>query len=138
MRLTAPPPDPGERVAASSEAFVVAATAERSSKRDRAIVVAESQSPSTALPPDPRARIAAFSDAFVVAATAERSSKLDRAIVRTQARDALVTMGWRSGVARDAVEAAASHAGRDVSLEALVREALRRCPLSASAMTRVG
>ena len=55
-------------------------------------------------------------------------SRLDDAIVRTQARDALVGLGWKPHVARTAVEEAMSHVGRDPSLEGLIREALRRCP----------
>jgi hypothetical protein len=54
-------------------------------------------------------------------------AKLDAAIVRSQARDALVSMGWKPGIARAAVDEAWSHAGPD-TLETLVREALRRCP----------
>jgi hypothetical protein len=55
-------------------------------------------------------------------------AKLDAAIVRSQAHDALVSLGWKAGTARAAVDAAWSHAGPRVTLEALVREALRRCP----------
>ena len=56
------------------------------------------------------------------------SSKLDKAIVREEARIALVGMGWKPMIARAAIEAAASHVGRDAPLEIWVREALRRCP----------
>ncbi|MDQ3336537.1 MAG: HNH endonuclease [Myxococcota bacterium] len=55
-------------------------------------------------------------------------SRLDDAIVRTQARDALVGLGWKPNIARAAVEEALSHVGRDPALEELIREALRRCP----------
>ena len=55
-------------------------------------------------------------------------SKLDDAIVRTQARDALVGLGWKPNIARTAVDEALSHLERDPTLEELIREALRRCP----------
>jgi hypothetical protein len=55
-------------------------------------------------------------------------SRLDEAIARTQARDALVGLGFKPNIARTAVDDARSHVGRDASLEALIREALRRCP----------
>ena len=52
---------------------------------------------------------------------------LDDAIVRTQARDALVGLGWKPNIARSAVEEAIAHVG-GVPVEELIREALRRCP----------
>jgi len=60
------------------------------------------------------------------------SSKLDEAIVREETRIALVGMGWKPIIARSAIEAAASHVGRDAPLEAWVRQALRHCPLPRS------
>jgi hypothetical protein len=54
--------------------------------------------------------------------------RLDAAIFCSQARDALVSLGWRPAIARATVDAAWSHAGPQVTLETLVREALRRCP----------
>jgi len=60
------------------------------------------------------------------------SSKLDEAIVREETRIALVGMGWKPMIARSAIEAAASHVGRDAPLEAWVRQALRHCPLPRS------
>jgi len=51
------------------------------------------------------------------------------AILRAQTRDALVGMGWKPAIARDAVDAAASHVGRDVPIEAWIREALRHCSI---------
>jgi cytochrome c peroxidase len=59
-------------------------------------------------------------------------SRLDHAIVRTQARDALVGLGWKPNIARTAVDEARSHVGCDVTLEELIWEALRRCPRPAS------
>jgi Holliday junction resolvasome RuvABC DNA-binding subunit len=61
-------------------------------------------------------------------APSHAGSRLDDAIVRTQARDALVGLGWKPNIARTAVEEAKSHVGREPSLEILIREALRRCP----------
>jgi hypothetical protein len=55
-------------------------------------------------------------------------SVLDQSIRIAQARDALVGLGWKSAIARNAVETATSHVGRDAPLEAIIREALRRCP----------
>jgi RuvA, C-terminal domain/Domain of unknown function (DUF222)/HNH endonuclease len=65
-------------------------------------------------------------------ADSKSSSTLDDAIVREEARIALVGMGWKPMIARAAIEAAASHVGRDSPLETWVREALRRCPLPRS------
>jgi hypothetical protein len=59
-------------------------------------------------------------------------TKLDIAINRTQARDALVGLGWKPLVARAAVEEAIAACGSGLPLEVLIRESLRRCPLSRS------
>jgi len=56
------------------------------------------------------------------------SAKLDIALVRTQARDALVGLGWKPAIARAAVDEAWSHVGPAVAVDMLIREALRRCP----------
>ena len=56
------------------------------------------------------------------------SAKLDITIVRTQARDALVGLGWKPAIARAAVDEAWSHVGPAVAVDMLIREALRRCP----------
>jgi len=50
------------------------------------------------------------------------------AAIRTQAREALVALGWKPGTARAATDAAIRHVGTDVPIEALIRAALRRCP----------
>ena len=47
---------------------------------------------------------------------------------RTEAIAALSTLGWKRGVATVAVDEAMSHVAPDVTLEALIGEALRRCP----------
>lgn len=56
------------------------------------------------------------------------TSRLDAAVVRTEARDALVALGWKAGIARAAVDAACAHVGCDAQVEVVIREALRRCP----------
>jgi hypothetical protein len=55
-------------------------------------------------------------------------AKLDATIARTQARDALVGLGWKPVIARAAVDEAWSHVGPTARVEMLIREALRRCP----------
>jgi hypothetical protein len=52
----------------------------------------------------------------------------DDAAKRTQARDALVGLGWKPTIARTAVDEALAQIGADPPLEELIREALRRCP----------
>jgi hypothetical protein len=59
-------------------------------------------------------------------------TKLDVAITRTQARDALVTLGWKPHIARSAVDEAIAVCGSSMPLEVLIRESLRRCPLARS------
>ncbi len=56
------------------------------------------------------------------------SAALDTTIVRIQARDALVSLGWKQSIARAAVDEAWSHVGPAAAVEILIREALRRCP----------
>ena len=56
-------------------------------------------------------------------------SKLDTAIVRAQTKDALVSLGWTPSIATAAVATAVAMLGTNVTLEQLIREALRRCPL---------
>jgi hypothetical protein len=56
-------------------------------------------------------------------------SELDAAIVRTQAKAALTGLGWKPAIAAAAVAAAAAAQGAEVSLERLIFEALRRCPV---------
>jgi hypothetical protein len=59
-------------------------------------------------------------------------TRLDDAIVRTQARDALVALGFKATTARAAVDQARSHVGSKATLEEMIREALRRCPRPSS------
>ena len=56
------------------------------------------------------------------------ATKLDDAVMRTQARDALVGLGWKPGIARAAVDEACAHVSAGGALEVVIREALRRCP----------
>jgi hypothetical protein len=55
-------------------------------------------------------------------------AKLDAAIVRTQAKEALVGLGWRPATANAAVAVASAALGTEATLERLIFEALRRCP----------
>jgi len=54
--------------------------------------------------------------------------RFGHAAIRTQARDALVARGWRAGIARAATDEAITHLGTEAPIDALIREALRRCP----------
>jgi hypothetical protein len=56
------------------------------------------------------------------------ASKLDAAILRTQAKAALVGLGWKPAIAHEAIAAAAAVHGADLTLERLIFESLRRCP----------
>jgi hypothetical protein len=56
------------------------------------------------------------------------STKLEVATVRAQARDALLKLGWTPAIARAAIEAACARVGADLSIESLLREAVRHCP----------
>src|ERR1043166_7813798 len=55
-------------------------------------------------------------------------SKLDVTILRTQAKAALVGLGWKGSIAQVAVAAAAASLGPEAILETLILESLRRCP----------
>jgi len=57
------------------------------------------------------------------------ASRFEQAALRTQARDALVGLGWKSGVAASAVDEALAAGHANAPLEQLIREALRRCPV---------
>jgi hypothetical protein len=56
-----------------------------------------------------------------------KTSRTSAAVLRTQAKAALIGLGWRPGVAHAAVAAAATQ-GTDMTLERLIFESLRRCP----------
>jgi hypothetical protein len=55
-------------------------------------------------------------------------TKLDAVILCTQAKEALVGLGWKPAIAQAAVVAAAAALGTEVTLERLIFEALRQCP----------
>jgi hypothetical protein len=59
----------------------------------------------------------------------DAASKLDGAIVRTQAKAALIGLGWKPTIAHAAVAAAAAVLGTELVLERLIVEALQRCPV---------
>ncbi len=61
-------------------------------------------------------------------ATVAGAARFEHAVLQTQARDALVGLGWKPGIARAAVEEAWDGVGTDVSIDVLIRKALRRCP----------
>ncbi len=54
--------------------------------------------------------------------------KLDAAILGTQAKEALVGLGWKPAMAQAASAAASAALGAGATLERLIFEALRRCP----------
>ena len=58
------------------------------------------------------------------------ASRFAQAASRTQARAALVTMGWKPSIASAAVDQARAQLPDSATLEALIRAALRHCPLS--------
>jgi len=59
---------------------------------------------------------------------ADEACKLDVAIVRTQAKAALIGLGWKPAIAAAAVSAAAADLGAGGTLEQWIRAALRWCP----------
>jgi len=61
-------------------------------------------------------------------AAAAAPGKLDAAIFRTQAKAALIALGWKPAIATAAVAAAAAGLGPGATIEQWIREALRRCP----------
>lgn len=64
----------------------------------------------------------------VIRADSKAVSRLDAAILRTQARAALIGLGWKPAIAHAAVDAVAAAQGMEMSLERLIFESLRRCP----------
>ncbi len=55
-------------------------------------------------------------------------TKVDVAILGTQAKEALVALGWKPAIAAAASAAASAALGTGATLERLIFEALRRCP----------
>ena len=58
---------------------------------------------------------------------AKREPEADTASIRSDARQALTTAGYRSGAAYSAVDDAMAALGPAASLQAVIKEALRRC-----------
>jgi hypothetical protein len=56
------------------------------------------------------------------------ATRLDAAILRTQAKAALMGLGWKPAIAHAAVADAAAAVGAELTLERLIFESLRRCP----------
>ncbi|HEU4732611.1 MAG TPA: hypothetical protein VFT22_32170 [Kofleriaceae bacterium] len=59
----------------------------------------------------------------------DAGDKLAVATLRARAQDALVGLGWKRAVAHLAVAEALAAAGHQITLEPLIFEALRRCPV---------
>jgi hypothetical protein len=59
----------------------------------------------------------------------DAAGKLDGAIIRTQAKAALIGLGWKPAIAHAAVAAVTAALGTEIALEHLIIEALRRCPI---------
>jgi len=77
----------------------------------------------------PRANAPTQATAAVTpAARPGAASKLHGDIVRTQAKTALIGLGWKPAIAHAAVSAAVAVQGTEMALERLIFEALRRCP----------
>jgi len=55
-------------------------------------------------------------------------SRLETTVLRTQAKQALVGLGWKPAIAVPAVADASAVLGAQATLEQLIFEALRRCP----------
>jgi len=49
-------------------------------------------------------------------------------VLKSQARDALVLLGWKSAIASAAVSEAIAQVGTEAAIDVVIREALRRCP----------
>jgi hypothetical protein len=62
-------------------------------------------------------------------AVSTASTALDMATLRTQAKNALVGLGWKPAIAGPAVAAAMSALGSNATLERMIFESLRRCPV---------
>jgi hypothetical protein len=69
-----------------------------------------------------------FAPAKPLHATARHAGRLDATAQRVQIRGALVRAGWKPAIASAAVDRALTHVGPGAPDEAILREALRRCP----------
>jgi hypothetical protein len=72
--------------------------------------------------------IASTAPAAGPAAPPARGTRWNATLISTQAKQALVGLGWKPKIAAAAVQAAASALGADIPIEQLIVEALRRCP----------
>jgi hypothetical protein len=102
----------------------VGASAMSAAVRDPAYVSLNSSEPA-------RAHVGAVADA-VGRDGKTAGGALDAAIVCSQAKTALVGLGWKTAIARAAVAEAAAALGGGATLERLIFEALCRCPRPAS------
>lgn len=55
-------------------------------------------------------------------------SKLDAVVLRTQTKEALIGLGWKTAIANAAAASAFAAGGAEATLERLIFHALRRCP----------
>jgi hypothetical protein len=83
-------------------------------------------------PPPTDAHVGAATEPSRVATTGAHvgaASTLDAAVLRAQTKDALVGLGWKPAIACAAVAAASAAMGPEMTLERLIFEALRQCPV---------
>jgi Holliday junction resolvasome RuvABC DNA-binding subunit len=59
--------------------------------------------------------------------TGRAANAFDATVTRTQARDAVVALGWKPHIAKAAIRDACAAIGDLVPVEVLIREALQRC-----------
>ena len=85
--------------------------------------------PVRARPTAPQTAAAAAAAAPSASVSARGRDRFAEAAIVVQARQAMKTLGWSPTIARDAIEQARAHVGANASLETLLREALRRCPV---------
>jgi hypothetical protein len=67
-------------------------------------------------------------DLTVTRRAVAQPSKFEAATLRCQVRDALVGLGYRANQILEIVDETIAHVGSDAALEAVLLEALRRCP----------
>jgi hypothetical protein len=123
-----------EQIAGESSTALISADARREvrdpMRKDTGSLPADANRPSAAAE-DTGAHVGAAGARSPAPAAAEVQTVpgLDAAILGTQARAALTGLGWKPAVARAAVEAAAAALGPEMTLERLIFESLRRCPV---------
>lgn len=102
-------------------------------RRDENAASTETRTSASASPPTSTLPISASPSASATLRSTLRTasptpSRLDAAITRATAIAALMTSGWKRGIAVAAVDAACAHVGVDAPLEVVLPEAFRRCP----------